>query len=226
VYLVNSDILVRPKPPLRLHEPDDFGDFEPAKEVNKWVGQTFLDERSALFDEEHSHLLQANVGYLWTNAYNETKQVQVIGQASLAKPHPALGKWQKKELEWLYRKWFEDPKAEEGFELDFIIRIYAPDAATANDMEFCSLIKHELSHCAQGLDEYKNPAWYKSGPKKGRPKLVLKDHDFAGFHSNVRDFGPGAERGVPELLEIVKQPPRVAWVDVSRMCGNCLQLNA
>ncbi len=208
-------MISRPLPPPHLQEIESLGAFEPAPDVVEWIHATFLDEKSPLFDESHLHLLSANIGVLWTNAVNVTKQVAVVGTAELPKPHPALGKWGKARHEWQMRQWFGGL----AVNLDFLITLYAPYMMSAGDMEFCAIAKHELCHCAQALDRFQQPKFRKSD---GRPVFAIRDHDFAGFLANVRDFGPGAERNVPELIEVVKAGPRIASIDVSRMCGTCL----
>ncbi|HEX8708039.1 MAG TPA: putative metallopeptidase [Pyrinomonadaceae bacterium] len=88
----------------------------------------------------------------------------------------------------------------------------------AGDLEFCSTAKHELCHCAQAVDEYEQPRFRRVD---NRPIYAIKDHDFSGFLSNVRDFGPGAERNIPELLEIVRLGPRISAAAVAAACGVC-----
>ncbi|HEX8653097.1 MAG TPA: putative metallopeptidase [Pyrinomonadaceae bacterium] len=206
-------LLKRPQPPPEFSDPDFVEAFVPAPEVVEWLRAIFLDPESPLYDEAHTHLNDAHIGCLWTNAVNVTKQVEVVGMAEIPKPHPALGKWAKARFEQQMREWF-------GWTpLDFLITLSAPYLAKAEDMLFCAVGKHELCHCGQALDEYEQPKFRK---KDGRPVFAIRDHDFAGFLSVVRDFGPGAERNVPVLAEILKVGPRISEVDIRRMCGTCL----
>lgn len=203
----------RPRPPKHLWEPEALGTFEPAPQVVEWIHATFLNEKSPLYDVSHAHLLEANIGVLWTDVVNESKMVQVLGTACMPRP-PMGGKWSRAKWELQQRQFF----GLNAHALDFEITLYAPYSAQCSDVGFCSVIKHEISHCAQALDEYEQPRY--TG-KEQRPVFCLKDHDFAGFLGNVRDFGAGAERNVPELIKLVEAGPRIAAADIAGVCGHC-----
>jgi hypothetical protein len=81
-------------------------------------------------------------------------------------------------------------------------------------MEWCATVKHELSHCAQ-VNEFGEPKFRKDGS----PVFGMRDHDFAGFLGNVRDFGPEAERNVTELVKLVQAGPRISRAKVAMACG-------
>lgn len=205
--------LKRPLPPPRLREPHALGIFEPAPEVVEWIRATFLDEDSPLYDSGHAHLNEANIKALWTDALNIKQQVPVVGTAEMPRPPQSGGKWARAKWEMQMRQWF-------GFDadrIDFLITLYAPYAAEVGDLEFCATVKHELCHCAQALDEFDQPKWRKDFS----PVYAIKDHDFGGFLDVVRDFGPGAERNVPELVEIVRAGPRISRARIAAACGTC-----
>lgn len=205
----------RPYPPLSLRRPDETGIFEPAPELVEWIGATFLSEESPLYDEGHLHLTQATFGALWTNVTNIKQQVQVVATAEMPRPPTTGGKWGRAKWEMQMRDWFGL-----GWKnINFLLTFYAPYMAEAEDMGFCAVAKHELCHCSQELDEFEMPRFRKSD---GLPVFAMKDHDFAGFLDVVRDFGPMSERNVPEIVRLVNEGPRIATVDVRRMCGTCM----
>jgi hypothetical protein len=187
--------------------------FEPAPEVVEWLRETFLDSSSPLYDEGHSHLESAEFGVLWTTVDMTSKMMPKVGMVELATPSPGMSKIKKAQHDWLLRHWFGE------VELNFVMYLSAGYSAKAYDWEWCSLVKHELCHCAQAEELPGVPKFRKDGSRV----FAIKDHDFAGFLSTVRDFGPGAEQNVPELLLIASQQPRIAGVDISRMCGTCLR---
>ncbi|MGI8655463.1 MAG: putative metallopeptidase [Pyrinomonadaceae bacterium] len=204
----------RPYPPSQLFDIDaaTFGAFVPAPEVETWMQETFIDDASPLYNEDHAHLAQARIGVLWTNAVNVTKMVPVAGMVELPKPHPALGKWGKARHEWQMQQWFGD------LELDFLITLYAPYALNeAGDIEWCALIEHELYHCAQSLDEFGSPAFNK---RTGRPKFTIKGHDVEENIGIVRRYG-ATGRNVKEFVAAANRKPEIGFADVSRACGTC-----
>lgn len=189
--------------------------FESSPQLVDWIHWTFLDEDSPLYDSGHDHLNSANIGALWTNVPMVSKMVPVIGTAQIPRPPQGVNRWERAKWEMQQRQLF----GPEALDLNFVITLYAPYSIQASDLEFCSDVKHELCHCAQDEDEF-GPKFRK---KDNRPVFAIRDHDFAGFLSNVRDFGAGAERNVPELIETVKLGPRIAAADITRMCGTCLR---
>ncbi len=202
----------RPFPPVSLRDPEALGLFEPAPQVVQWIEETFLKEDSPLFDKAHIHLSAANIAVLWTNVVNEKQMVPVVGTAEMPRPPTNGGKWARAKWEMQMRDWF----GLDADRINFLLIFYAPYAAEVDDVEWCATVKHELSHCGQALDEFGNPRF----TKDGWPVFAMKDHDFAGFLGNVRDFGPGAERNVEELVRIVQAgPPRISRARVAMACG-------
>jgi hypothetical protein len=205
-------MIKRPYPPEHLLDPEAPDSFEPAPEVFEWILATFLDDSSPLYDPYHDHLAGAEIGVLWTNVDMTTKMVPKVGMVELATPPPGKSKVAKALHEYFLRRLFPER------ELDFLMTLSAQYAAEVDDLEWCSLNKHELCHCAQveslpGVPKY----------EKGKPVYGIRDHDFAGFLPVVRDFGPRSERNVEELVKVATRKPRIAYVDVSRMCGTCLR---
>lgn len=205
----------RPYPPdaLRFAQ-TEFGLFYPAPEVREWSDKAFLDERSLLFNEDHVHLAAANIGFLWTNAVNVTKGIEVIGMAELPKPHPALGKWAKARWNFLLLNLF----GAEYRQLDFLITLSAPWVFDAKDVDWCALVDHEMYHCAQAMDAYGNPKFHS---KTFRPIFALKGHDVEEHVGVVRRYGP-VGRNVKEMVDAARRRPTIAPAAIRQMCGTCL----
>jgi hypothetical protein len=200
----------RPCPPKHLRDPNATGLFVPAPEVVAWIEETFLNENSPLYDEAHDHLTAATIAVLWTDVVNEKQMVPVVGTAEMPRPPSSGGKWARARWEMQMREWF----GIEWKRITFLLTFYAPYAAEVDDVEWCSTVKHELCHCAVEM-EFGNPKFREDGT----PVFGIRDHDFGGFLSTVRDFGPEAERNVPELIEIVRSGPRISRARVAMACG-------
>src|SRR6266404_4575701 len=205
----------RPNPPDQLRYSEALGVFEPAPQVVEWIEATFLNEQSPLFDESHRHLKQARLAALWTNVANVKQMVQVVGTAEMPRPPMTGGKWGRGKWEQQMREWF----GIDFEDIDFLLTFYAPYAAEVSDLEFCAVVKHELCHCSQELDECEAPKFRKTN---GLPVFAMKDHDFAGFLDVVRDFGATSERNVTEIVKLVNAGPRIASIDIRRACGTCM----
>lgn len=108
------------------------------------------------------------------------------------------------------RRWF-------GTLPDFCIRLNANWAEAVEDLDFCATAKHELCHCDQAYNKW-GDRWFR---KDGSRVWTLVEHDVEIFLDEVRDFGP-VGRGVSELAEILKQPPRFGSQSINVACGNCL----
>ena len=212
--MTESPIITRPLPPIEVV--DGIGPvFMPAPEVDEWLRAAFLDEKSPLYNVEHDHLNSANLGILWTNVENIRQMRRVVGMVELPKPHPALGKWAKARYEYQLEQWFGQ------VELDFLITLNAIYCAGSSDIEFCSVVDHELFHCAQKLDEDGFPAFNKY---TGKPKFALRGHDVEEFVGIVRRYGAGAAAGETAALVAAAQlEPEIAAVSVATMCGNCMK---
>jgi len=203
-------IMERPYPPVHLRDPEALGTFEPAPQVVQWIEETFLNDKSPLYDEAHVHLNAATIAVLWTDVVNEKQMVPVVGTAEMPRPPSSGGKWARAKWEMQMRQWF----GLEWKRITFLLTFYAPYAAEVDDVEWCATVKHELCHCAQEF-EFEAPKFRQDGT----PVFGLRDHDYGGFLGTVRDFGPGAERNVPELLEIVRAGPRISRARVAMACG-------
>jgi hypothetical protein len=194
---------MRPLPPLelaRFSNVDMIDRFEPSPELRDWIVDTFIAEEGELANPDHAHLMQAEIGVLWTNADNSRHMRQVIGQAEIMPPL-AMGKWQRARACHQIEEWF-------GLMPDFLLTFSAPAADGLDDASFCALVEHELYHCAQARDVYGMPKFN----REGQPVFSMRGHDVEEFVGVVARYGSAAT-GVAEMVE--------AAADIAGACGTC-----
>lgn len=198
----------RPLPPL-----DPLGSFHfytrvyPAPEVLEWVNSQVLDDSGSLYNEDHAHLIEADIKIMWASSVFEKQGRTVLGQAEQVAMR--AGGWQKARMEQQMHEWFgEVPK--------FIITLAADYCAQCTDLEFCALVEHELYHIGQAKDEFGAPKFN----KEGQPVLAMRGHDVEEFVGVVRRYGASVE--VQEMIDAAKNKPEVAGIDIARACGTCM----
>lgn len=187
--------------------------FEPADDLRSWIIATFIADDGELANEDHRHLMDAEIGVLWTNVDNGRNMRVVIGQAELMPPM-AMGKWQKARATQQIEEWF-------GEVPDFLLTFYAPAASTMDDTSFCALVEHELYHCGQKRDSYGMPKF----TQDGRPAFAIKGHDVEEFVGVVARYGAVAS-GVTDMVDAANRRPTVARADIAGACGTCLRAAA
>lgn len=207
----------RPVPPQIALVDDGLDRFVAAPEVGEFISYAFLSEVSPLYNEDHSHLRQARVGYIWTNATNSTQQRPVAGKVMIPRPPQALSdKWQK-------AMWVAHMRQILGVDpgsLDFVMMLYAPYAASCDDVDLCALLDHECYHMSQEGKAAGVPQFVRSGSRKGRPKFALLGHDVEEFTGVVRRYGHGAGAGgTVDFVKAANRRPLIARSTVSRLCG-------
>ncbi|MBC6535995.1 putative metallopeptidase [Citrobacter amalonaticus] len=117
----------------------------PASEIGEWVNQHIISEEGRLHNSDHSHLLGADVAFMWASGSFAKKGRYVLGQAEQVMFR--AGGWQKARMEQQMYEWFgRIPK--------FIITLAADYCSQCSDLEFCALVEHELYHIAQATDEF------------------------------------------------------------------------
>lgn len=207
----------RPRPPesvVGVHGILGVRHFVPAPEVEAWARRVFLQEDSPLYNEEHAHLEQAGIGFLWAATPNKRKGKPVVGLAEM--PNFNCHQWQRERQEQQLREWFEHIP-------DFVITLYADYAAECSDAQFCALVEHELLHCGQELDEFGAPQFLRTG----QPKLTMRGHCVEEFVSIVRRYGAGAAAGATqELVKAAIGVPEIAEANIAAVCGTCMIRNA
>lgn len=205
------------KPHIRPMPPSDTDErleafFIPSPEVEAWARATFIADGATLENEDHAHLMEAHIGFLWTNVENAKKGRAVIGTAEPGQPQGAMGKWGRAKALLQVVEWF-------GSVPDFIITIDAHWWLKAQDAEACALVEHELYHCAQDRDEFGSPKFNQS---TGRPSFTMRGHDVEQFIGVVRRYGAGAS-GVQAMVDAANEGPTIAPADISQCCGTCLR---
>lgn len=197
--------IARPQPP----SIDPSRPFVPDATAWEWICNTFLRDGSPLHNEEHAHLIQADVGVLWTSIAHARNMNRVAAAAEV--PMFQGAGWKRSRQEQQMWEWF-------GSTPDFVITIDACIAAELSDAQFCALIEHELYHCAQALDQYGAPKF----TREGRPKFAIRGHDVEEFVGVVRRYGAGNAAGrTAMLIAAAQEKPLINGADISRCCGTC-----
>lgn len=204
----------RPYPPsslLQLSELSEFGiRLTPAPEVWEWLQAEILADTGSIHNEDHAHLLDADIRVMWASSSFEKQGRTVLGQAEQVAFR--AGGWQKARMEQQMRDWFGDVPA-------FIITLAADYCAQCSDTDFCALVEHELYHIAHANDKYGQPAF----TKEGAPKLEMRGHDVNEFVAIVERYGVGAPASdVARMVEAAKKPPSVNRASIASACGTCL----
>lgn len=210
-----ANTVQRPMPP------KDLGHFvgaypiqvAPAHDLPLWVRETLLNAQSKLFNDDHSHLMEAmdyDIGFLWVSGSYVKAGRQILGQTEEVAFRCNV--WQKARLEQQMREWF-------GFMYpSFIISLDADYCRACSDINFCALVEHEMYHITQELDKNGDLKFNKS---TGHPSLTIKGHDVEEFYGVVRRYGANQE--VQRLVDIANQRPEIANIDIAHACGNCLK---
>lgn len=202
----------RPYPPADL---DLFGNnFRRAPDVEQWIQDVLLHEESPLYNDDHAHLAGANIGVLWATAPAKVGGLYVAGSCEI--PQPRGKAWVKYRQEYQLEQWF-------GELPDILITLFAPYAADADDVNWCSLVEHELYHAAQQIRDGV-PLFNK---ETGAPLLTIVGHDVEEFVGVVRRYGPGAGAGqTAALVRAAQREPEVARSAINWACGTCKLLAA
>lgn len=207
--------MTRPRPPSSLLDLSDLAvlgiRLAAAPDVWKWLKAEILADTGSIHNEDHAHLIDADIRVMWASSSFEKQGRRVLGQAEQVSFR--AGGWQKARMEQQMRDWFGDIP-------DFIITLAADYCAACSDADFCALVEHELYHLAQATDQYGQPAF----TKEGAPKLKLQGHDVEEFVGVVRRYG--ASPDVQLLVDAANKPAEVGKLNISRACGTCLLKSA
>ncbi|UXZ98890.1 hypothetical protein K3169_13965 [Pseudomonas phytophila] len=205
----------RPMPPASLLEITDLSDFgirlTPALEVWEWLHAEILADTGSIHNEDHAHLIDADIQVMWASSSYGKQGRTVLGQAEQVMFR--AGGWQKARMEQQMRDWFGDIPA-------YIITLAADYCAQCSDEDFCALVEHELYHIAQAKDQYGAPKF----TQEGLPKLEMRGHDVEEFVGVVRRYG--ASPDVQALVDAANKPAEVGKLNISRACGTCLLRSA
>ena len=181
--------------------------FLPSEEMRAWIYDTFIEPGAPLYNEDHGHLLSADLGFLWTNVEAKRKGRVIIGRAEVGLAGSDV--WSKARTQLQIEGWFGDVP-------DFVITIYAPWWQDANESQRCALIEHELYHCGQDKDDFGAPKF----KKDGRPAFGIAGHDLEEFVGVVRRYGVVSD-DVREFVDAANTQPLFDGESVARICGSC-----
>lgn len=186
--------------------------FKPAPEVAEWVQRCILAEDGPLHNPEHSHLIDADLCWLWAPGGFTSKMRTVIGHAEEVAFR--CNAWQRGRQEQQMVEWF-------GRVPGWLITLDAHHCATCSDAEFCALVEHEMTHIAQAGDAFGAPRFRKDGS----PVLTMRDHDVSEFVSVVRRYGTGdPDSSISRMVAAAKAAPEVASARIAGACGTCLKV--
>jgi hypothetical protein len=205
----------RPVPPASLLELSGLSDFgirlTPAPEVWEWLQAEILADTGSIHNEDHAHLIDADIRVMWASAAFNKKGRTVVGQAEEVAFR--AGGWQKARMEQQMMDWFGEVPS-------YIITLAADYCSQCSDADFCALVEHELYHIAQAKDKYGAPRF----TQEGLPKLEMRGHDVEEFVGVVRRYGASYE--VQALVDAANNPAEVGKLNISRACGTCLLKSA
>lgn len=212
-------MLTRPAPPAALCEPGRL--FVGAPDLEAWAEATLLNPNSPVFNADHAHLLDGEAGivYCWSSWPGRAKGRAIAGLCELYPPGER--QWPKARGYASVLDWWADQGGDPDEGPDFIVTLYAPWFAEANDRSALAVLDHELLHCGAQLDEDGEPRY--NG--EGRPIWRVKPHDVEVHLSEVERYGAYS----PELRRLkaaLDAPPLVSDADLSVACGTCGRLAA
>ncbi|WP_122425147.1 putative metallopeptidase [Pseudomonas viridiflava] len=203
--------MIRPTPPAELlresEDSDVFMRLVPAKDVWDWIQAEILADTGSIHNEDHAHLIDADICIMWASSAFTKQGRTVLGQAEQVAFR--AGGWQKARMEQQMRDWF-------GYVPSYIITLAADYCSQCPDDDFCALVEHELYHIAQATDQYGAPKF----TQDGLPKLEMRGHDVEEFVGVVRRYG--ASPDVQLLVDAANKPAEVGKLNISRACGTCL----
>lgn len=179
----------------------------PAVGVFDWVKSHIISEEGSIHNPDHSHLIDADLEFMWASSGFEKQGRFVLGQAEQVMFR--VGGWQKARAEQQMFEWF-------GRTPEFMITLDASYCSDCSDLEFCALVEHELYHVSQALDNFGVPKF----KDDGSAKLKIRGHDVEEFIGVVRRYGANA--AVDEMVKAAQSKPEVARIDISKACGTCL----
>lgn len=206
--------LLRPDPP----DPPETGErFLAAPDLSEWVRAAFLTESAPFWTDEHAHLVEAHIVWCWTWEEGRARGRQIIGEAQVAEPRGR--QWSKlRDYDRIAQWWRAMPDYAEATAPDFVITLYAPWSAAAQDASFGATADHELFHCGQAVDGWGEP---RVNASTGRPMWSIIRHDVEEFVAVARRWGV---RGLPEVERLVsaaRRPPEIAEAVLVAGCGTC-----
>lgn len=180
----------------------------PAAEIGEWINQNILSEDGRIHNPDHTHLLDADVAFMWASGSFAKSGRIVLGQCEQVMMR--AGGWQKSRMEQQMHEWFgRIPK--------FIITPLPTTASNATIWSSAHWWSMSFTTSPEATDDYGAPKFNK---ETGMPVLKLRGHDVEEFVGVVRRYG--ASKDVQEMVDAANRPAEVAHIDVARACGTCM----
>lgn len=192
------------------HDSHQSGLTWPEHRMDEFIHTYILNSNSELYNEDHEHLEDARILWLWCAASNIRKGREVLGMAEI--PMFRCGKWQKARQEQQIMEWYG-----EDIMPDFIITLSAGFFATAPNPAKLAVLEHELYHCAHAIDEFGMPRFNKT---TGQPVYTIAGHDVEEFTGVVRRYGADAT-GIRDMVRAANKGPEIAQSTIDGVCGTC-----
>ena len=204
---------LRPRPPDELFacDPDeeDFRPlFLPADDLTTWLYKTFLSSGAPIYRENCSHLLDADIGCLWTNVLNTSGRRRVLATAEM--PKPSGSPWTSGRAEQQLWDWFDLIPT-------FVLTFDAQYAATCDNWAWLAVCLHELLHCGQKENRFGDPMYSMA---TGLPLFCMRKHDIEEFEDVMRLFGVKST-GRESFLKACLDGPTLAQATIDGACGTC-----
>lgn len=199
-----SRLPARPRPPAGIQK------FQPAQGVGEWVNEQILAADGAINNPDHSHLLDADIEFMWAPGGFSKQMRTVIGTAEEVTFRS--GGWQKMRQEEQFISWFQRIPS-------FLITLDAYYCEQCTDADWCALVEHELYHLAQKMDRFGAPVF----TRDGAPKIAIRGHDVEEFVGVVRRYGVGDPNGaIAQLARASGKRPEVNLANIAGACGTCI----
>lgn len=184
--------------------------LKPAPEIGQWFREQVLEEAGPIHNPAHSHLLDADIQYLWASRGVSKQQRLVIGQAEMVTFNS--GGFRRAREEQQMREWF-------GYVPKFIVTLDASYCATCSDLEWCALVEHEHFHISHVHNAFGAPAF----TLEGKPKLAIRGHDVEEFIGVVERYGAGSiDSPVNRMARAAQSTPLLSRAHIAASCGTCL----
>jgi hypothetical protein len=181
--------------------------FVPANDLTAWAYHAFIRPGGPLHNEEHAHLEDADVCFLWASKPNSRHGMAILGQCE--KPPAARGRWLRGREEQQLIEWY-------GCVPDFLITIDANHAVAMDDMSFCALVEHELMHAGQVKDAEGTPKF----KQDGSPVFAIRGHDIEEFVGIVKRYGATSD-ALREAVRAINKGPEIVSHNIAAACGTC-----
>jgi len=204
----------RPKAPAAITESRFATIFAPSPELLEWAVAMFIRGDAPLHNPDHTHLLDARIGFLWASSGYAKQGRAVLGQTEDLRLASRGNGWQRARAEQQLADWFPDGAP------DFLITLDAQYCQTCTESELCALVEHELYHIGHQLDEFGTPKFSRD---TGEPKLAIRGHDVEEFIGVVRRYGAGEPDGaVSQLVQAASRGPEISGASIAKACGTCM----